>query len=135
MVCTNAKGEFLLDIFQIECKCYEDFFFERLAHGKDGRMEALWSPLIRQAAMFRKLPLLIGKQDGQTDHVMCTKSSLDLIQACSDKPLPVTAHFPLWDCFVFKLRDFLVQVDPDKMRKHAEKEKQIAENRNRRSVF
>ena len=133
MVCTNAEGAFLLDLFQIEFKSYADFFFERLAHGKDGRMEALWSPLIRQSAVFNKLPLLIGKQDGQTDHVMVTKASLDLLHRCTAEPLPVTAHFPLWDCYVFKYRAFLLQVLPSRMREIAAGF--ASTQRRRRSLF
>ncbi len=60
--CIHSLGQAFADKFFIECKAYKDLGYAGLLSGR-GNLSLFWTEALLQAKRYKKLPLLIAKQN------------------------------------------------------------------------
>jgi hypothetical protein len=77
--CIHASGSPLTDAFLIECKNYRDLNFVGLLK-RTGKLAQFWLETRKQADHYKKLPMLIAKQNQQPIIVCLSREGQNLLK-------------------------------------------------------
>jgi hypothetical protein len=77
--CIHASGSPLTDAFLIECKNYRDLNFVGLLK-RTGKLAQFWLETRKQALHYKKLPMLIAKQNQQPIIVCLSREGQNLLK-------------------------------------------------------
>ena len=77
--CIHASGSPLTDAFLIECKSYRDLNFVGLLK-RTGKLAQFWLETRKQALHYKKLPMLIAKQNQQPIIVCLSREGQNLLK-------------------------------------------------------
>lgn len=103
---THQLGNLLCKVFVLECKFYADLDVDLLVWGHQGKISRFWNETLIDAKDFSRLPLMICRQNRQTDIVCVNSKGLALLSVCGT--LPINTYFPRIDMHVFFFRDLLM---------------------------
>lgn len=100
--CIHPIGAPFLDKFFAECKFYADLNYVGLLQGR-GKLATFWTEAKMQAARYKKLPLMIAKQNQQPIVVCLSREGLDVLNV----RLKCSLTAPKMNLFVILFDDFL----------------------------
>ena len=103
----NSAGQFIVDLYSIECKFYKDWRFEEFLTGK-GKLNIWWSQACRDAKKAGKNPMLIFKKNRSDIYVMfvCMKGVL-MKKEKTKIPFFSFGSYGGHPCLIYRFSDFL----------------------------
>ena len=112
---THPDGQFLMDLFQVECKNYRCLELDKLALGNKGLSDRIWNPYKDESN--GRVPMVIAGANRCEPLLLTTRSGAYLIENCSVVGIRPTALFPRHGMYVYLFKDFLQKVAPDDLRR------------------
>jgi hypothetical protein len=107
----HVDGHPLLEMFFIECKRRKDFELGILPYGQ-GSFLRLWMKVISDAAAVKRMPMLIGKEDGKVEIVAVDAAgALEL----GGQKRDWVAAYPQQGIQIMLLKDMLADIDFDEV--------------------
>lgn len=113
----DPLGQYLLQLFTIECKFYRDAGYSLLVNGLPRAFSALWRQSV--AACIDTEPLLIVKENRRDIVAFTSREGYKLLKRCAPRGLPRTVIFPGLNAHGFLFRNFLINVKYPKIIKLA----------------
>jgi hypothetical protein len=113
----HPLGELLLRIFLVECKFYKNFELQLVAFGKRGKMLPIWEKVKKEAKTFKRLPLLVAKQNAQPTLIGVNRLGYELLVLGIKNTVPVpTIIFPVLDLYMLNMQEVLSSISFSKIR-------------------
>lgn len=101
----SALGENLLNHVVIECKSYQDLDVLSGIVNDAGKLYRFWAELQKHSAKFKKLPMLIARQNNVPTICLLPPAALPMLFGLVTDH--AVAQLPRWDCVVILFECFL----------------------------
>jgi len=75
----TPEGHSLTDMFYVECKFYKDLNLTSFFLSEKGKLAKFWAETQKQAAIYKRQPMLIAKQNGTHVLVVVSYGHLDSV--------------------------------------------------------
>jgi len=113
-------GHLLLDLFTVECKYWRDLHLEHLIFDQAGYIGKLWIEPNKTAALHKREPFVVLKQNQRLDIVATTLRGWRILHvgATQTDSMPRIVYFIKYGMHVFLLKDVLSDIDFNLIRTH-----------------
>lgn len=130
--CIHPMGNFLLELYTVECKFYKELNWHSLVYGHPGLLDQIYHPTRAAAAKHGRQPLIIAKQNLRDELVVTTQAGFEIMQGCAPAVVLVPrCTFHEHDAVVLDLNMFLQECHPQLMARRTESAKGAPRTRER----
>lgn len=119
IVATHPDGHLFLEKFCVDSKHYKDFQIDRSAFGRRGIFMKHWAKLVEESRRFKKMPMLIGRQNRRGEFVAVTEDGAHWLYSKTGRPPQTMMVIPYLfesDAHFLPLKMGLLQIDFGRLR-------------------
>lgn len=99
-------GAKFIEHFYVECKFYKDLQLKNVLFNGPSKLMTFWKDAAFEATVYKKLPLLIAKENHVPILVVLSSEGRDFFNGVDGA---MTAHLPTHDAFIYDYNLFLQQ--------------------------